>query len=273
MKKILLLILLFVFTLSYGQIVDSGLDSVGIDASTNQIKPNSCKGGKSLGVWWACGYMELESGAAKYPTNKGPQLRQKMDLTQGVSYTISFDAWKVDDPGLDTQRVFVTFQEDPGDGINLNTVSFEVGLAKIDVGFVSTDNKWTYLVENTTSQNYSVEFTPTASKQYIFSLGRGSNGDLTYVDNILMTSPTAGVSKTESPVFDVYPNPASGNVTIESNSIIKNASLVNSMGQIVFSTSLNAVKSSLDISSLSNGLYVLNIKSDTAVQSVKLLID
>ena len=246
----MLLFFLSLTIVANGQLVDSGLDAVNSDAVTNQIKPNSCKGNKSTGSWWACGYMELENGTAKYTTDKGPQLRQKIALTANTTYTLSFDAWKVEDSELVTKHLFVTFQEDPGDA-NLNTVPFEPGLTKVDVGSVSDLHKWTYKVENTISQTFTIEFTPEDTKEYILSIGRGNNADLTYVDNVLLNSATAAVSNQSNSSVEVYPNPSNSIVGIQSSALIQNIVLLNAIGSTVKSQSLNSNSGYIDVSNYS----------------------
>ena len=273
MKKIILTFFLSFAIGVNAQLVDSGLNAVTSDEVTNQIKPNSCKGDKATDSWWACGYMELENGVAKFVTDKGPQLRQKIALSANTTYTISFDAWMVDDAELDTKHLYVTFQEDPGSGIHLNTILFEKGLTTVDVGYVSKSHKWTYKVENTSSQSFTINFTPEQTNEYIFSIGRGSDADLTYVDNIYMSSATATDGNNLVKVINVFPNPANAMVHVEATSNIHALRLINTLGVTVKYISIQSNSVALDVSDLPGGLYVLNVQSENSNHTQTILVE
>ncbi|WP_313098724.1 M4 family metallopeptidase [Epilithonimonas sp.] len=74
--------------------------------------------------------------------------------------------------------------------------------------------------------------------------------------------------------ISVYPNPTSGFVTIQNknNSNLKNVEIYNVAGQLVqrFNVS-NAKNASLDMSQLTNGIYVLKVISETETNSVKVI--
>lgn len=61
----------------------------------------------------------------------------------------------------------------------------------------------------------------------------------------------------------IYPNPASGFIHIISTSSPFAYSLVNSLGTTCYSGKLNAVDETLNVSSLSNGIYILHIDKST----------
>jgi hypothetical protein len=58
---------------------------------------------------------------------------------------------------------------------------------------------------------------------------------------------------------EIYPNPASDKITIESDKEIKATKVVNLMGKVVVSEHPKAKKTTIDISNLNNGVYLLEI--------------
>jgi hypothetical protein len=69
-----------------------------------------------------------------------------------------------------------------------------------------------------------------------------------------------------------YPNPASNWVTVACNSMIKSISILNAMGQTVFTTHVNAESVILDSSTLSAGIYFVKVDTDKGVHGGKLVI-
>lgn len=73
----------------------------------------------------------------------------------------------------------------------------------------------------------------------------------------------------------VFPNPTSGFVTIQNtkNSSLKNVEIYNAAGQLIKNFNLNSGinKASLDMSQLTNGTYILKVKSESESNSVKVI--
>jgi hypothetical protein len=70
----------------------------------------------------------------------------------------------------------------------------------------------------------------------------------------------------------VYPNPASGTVTVEANVIINDIQIINYMGQVVHTAIVNGVKANIDISNLSAGAYFVKVITEKSAHSSKLII-
>ena len=277
MKIITVITFLIFSVITNAQLVDNGLDSVDLKSGTNQIKPNSQKGNKNIGNWWASGTLNLVNGAAEYPANKGPQLRQKVALTEGVAYTISFDAWIVDALEDDTKPILVFFVKDPGD-VNIDSSTSELGMSVDQVGAIdATSKKCKIDITNTASESYTTIFTPTSTDNFIICLQRnGSNGnksDLLYVDNIYMSSATASDNNNIAQEINVFPNPANTIIHIEANSSIQKLRLINSLGVTVKQKSIQSNFGALDVFDLPSGLYVLNVQSENGNHTRKILVD
>ncbi len=75
--------------------------------------------------------------------------------------------------------------------------------------------------------------------------------------------------------INIYPNPASNFVTIETNNIIENIYIYNTVGQIVGNSKFQNFKTSkveINVSDLQSGIYFLNIKTENGNFVEKLII-
>ena len=70
----------------------------------------------------------------------------------------------------------------------------------------------------------------------------------------------------------LYPNPANTSVKLEANTTIKDVQVFNAIGQMVYSVAVNSKTSSLDISSLQNGVYFVRINSELGSTTQKLVV-
>ena len=79
-----------------------------------------------------------------------------------------------------------------------------------------------------------------------------------YYDNLYLHKNTtlANASFTKSNI-NIYPNPSKNVLNISSDLQIGNVTIYNTLGQNVLGKSLNATTSSIDVSSLSNGVYIV----------------
>ncbi len=71
--------------------------------------------------------------------------------------------------------------------------------------------------------------------------------------------------------FNLYPNPTKNNLTIESLNEIQNISIFNLLGQEVQKASVTATQTTLDVSSLENGVYFVTISSNGITSSKKFI--
>ncbi len=71
--------------------------------------------------------------------------------------------------------------------------------------------------------------------------------------------------------FSFYPNPVSNDLTFNSRSIIDEISIMNIMGQEVYSEKINSSSNSINIAHLIQGMYIMNVTSEGASASYKLI--
>ena len=77
--------------------------------------------------------------------------------------------------------------------------------------------------------------------------------------------------------IEIYPNPSSGMFTIEFRSIIEkksNISILNSIGNVVFSEELMIGESSkdIDLSELSKGIYLIELQTELGFYKKKIIL-
>ena len=99
----------------------------------------------------------------------------------------------------------------------------------------------------------------------------GATPGTVYFDNLYFTSSSLGTTKFEKSNLKVYPNPATSNITIESNSAIERVSVYNILGQEVLSKSPKANNTTLDISNLQKGTYLVKTTSEGKTETTKVI--
>jgi len=92
-----------------------------------------------------------------------------------------------------------------------------------------------------------------------------------YYDNLYLHKNTLGVSSFETAKIKMYPNPATSNFTIEAQDLISNVTVYNLLGQEVISKNLNEQETTMDISTLNNGVYVVKATVNGIVSSSRLV--
>lgn len=84
-------------------------------------------------------------------------------------------------------------------------------------------------------------------------------------DTVVIDPNKVGIVEPEQLDVSVYPNPSNGMVTVDGITEQTKVSVMNSIGQAVFRTSLESDKTRLDLSHLNNGIYILKLETDKAV--------
>ena len=103
------------------------------------------------------------------------------------------------------------------------------------------------------------------------------NGELLYHDYSQSVqdcfTPRYGLDeiKLEDNSINLYPNPTSKEVNISSENIINSIEVFNSLGQKVYQTNVKAKEKTLDINSLSKGVYIIGVSTDMGYIRKKLI--
>jgi hypothetical protein len=99
----------------------------------------------------------------------------------------------------------------------------------------------------------------------------GCTNTTTFVQNVDLCTGIKEATKTDSEI-KLYPNPNSGlvNIVLDSHSEIV---IVNTLGQIVFTRTLEAGISEINLDGLKKGVYFIGTKTQNKLQSAKLIIE
>jgi hypothetical protein len=84
----------------------------------------------------------------------------------------------------------------------------------------------------------------------------------TKASTVVVTSAVGLTSIEENTGLNIYPNPSKGIFTVEMNSTEKTlAQVYNVIGEVVFSKEIISTSTTIDLSTLSEGVYSLKISS------------
>jgi hypothetical protein len=126
---------------------------------------------------------------------------------------------------------------------------------------------------NTGATTTSVTDSPTITTTYTVNASdvNGCNGSSNVTVNVNDCVGLQNLSLTTLNV-SLYPNPTTGNVTLELNTLT-NVLITNALGQIVLTETLPAGKQILDIKNQTNGLYFVKLNQNGKQQIIKLIKD
>ena len=117
-------------------------------------------------------------------------------------------------------------------------------------------------------------FDPTELFQFKFDVYSNQGPGTVYIDNVMLSSvaPTLNDKDFELSSFKAYPNPTQDNWTVKSkDQIISSIEVYDILGKQVLTMSTDSREVSIDGSSLKTGLYFAQIKTDSSLQSIKLV--
>ncbi|MFC4634455.1 T9SS type A sorting domain-containing protein [Dokdonia ponticola] len=156
--------------------------------------------------------------------------------------SVGFDLYSpLGDGGPIDARVF-------GETGLIETVTFDVGSTAFFVGIVSEEAIVSIELENL--QGVIVELVT----QFYFG-----SCEVLSVDDRMLSS------------FEFFPNPAQNEVRINAETAIQDITIFNLVGQKVATYFVNATASTIDISHLTTGAYIMQVSSNTNVGTFKLI--
>jgi len=80
------------------------------------------------------------------------------------------------------------------------------------------------------------------------------------------------MNEIENSSFAVFPNPSTGNFTINSSEKISSVAVMNMLGEKIYSENYSFVNFRIDLSSQSNGIYFIQIRTDKGIATQKLVL-
>ncbi len=140
------------------------------------------------------------------------------------------------------------------------------------VQWLSTDpTSGTVVQDETFDVNVTLDATGLVSDSYTGKLLiRNNDPTNEQVDVTVLLAVTVGVTENgEKEYIAVYPNPATTSLHVQSNGVVNNITLINTVGQVVYSSTLN---NAIDISNLESGVYFIKVDTDNGTTTQKVLI-
>jgi hypothetical protein len=89
--------------------------------------------------------------------------------------------------------------------------------------------------------------------------------------NLRLSNPSLGTSNFDSSVFEAYPNPVTDVLNISYSKNVTGVVIYNMVGQEVLSQNSSSSISKVDMSSLSNGIYLVRATTDNQVKMLKVI--
>ena len=262
MKKILLLISLFVLGNTYGQIKTF---------KGNTFTSSQCVAGGLSTVYYPKGTTNVPSNLLSKHAGESPDSNFKMTLV-------------VDDPAelwIAAEIVFLTTMP------NASTPMADMlSISSSDYTLTAYANR-TREEDKTLNCNTS-QVSANQNNKIRFNLeynGTSANGTPTDTFDITVTDPTSNVTETINVTvnntlsvdeldkydFSFGPNPTANFIYLSASKNIGNVEIFNLVGQKTLSTNLRESKGTLDISNLSKGVYIMNVAIDKNIGTYKLI--
>lgn len=92
-----------------------------------------------------------------------------------------------------------------------------------------------------------------------------------FVDNVYFSTQALSVASFDKVQVKMYPNPTSSLVTFEAPSVINSITFYNMLGQQVLQTNPNTSNSTVDITQLQNGVYIVKSEIDGVVATSRIV--
>jgi hypothetical protein len=185
-------------------------------------------------------------------------------IVAGNSYTITIWYKVVENDATDS-RIWSYWQD---------SSSASVTDAATDGALRGPDNGYLDNNGGVWSKYEATVIAPAGATQFYFEL-RTYSGAVTYWDDISFVNNTAASVKDNAiEGFATYPNPITNSTfTITSKSSSKKTiTIFNVLGKKVLSSSFSGVKSTIDVSAISAGIYILKVTEEGKTATKKLVI-
>lgn len=80
-----------------------------------------------------------------------------------------------------------------------------------------------------------------------------------------------GISENVIEGFEFYPNPVTNEINLSAKTTIDQISILNILGQKVYSEKMNATNYRIDLSALEPGMYIMTASSEEITASYKIV--
>lgn len=186
-------------------------------------------------------------------------------IAAGDSYTVTI--WYKVTAGDDSDARIWSYWKDDSNSSVTDTATDDLLRGGSGSGYLDNNGGvWTKYEASVTA--------PTGATRFYFELRSYSNSTVYWDDLSFFKNSTASVKNNAIEGFATYPNPITNNTfTITSNSSSKKEfAIFNVLGKKVLSSNFSSVKSNVDVSAISAGIYILKVTEEGKTATKKLVI-
>lgn len=262
--------------LSSGAQAQSGALSGYVDGTG--IDPLLLLGDKIFGPWGLKFSMYIPSGKIGYWNIQG----QEAPGIQWVVGNITFGNGVASDDEMTGRIDWSTAAEDDDAVFQFPKDQWFDVIMNFDFESGASASTWTMWVDGeevvAPGTAFADKADPPVYAQALGGLNLFSTGaDMEmYVDdfdyrNEYFPAPTAGVADLKAKGFAAYPNPVNDVLNIKANEVITSVAIYNVLGQQVYSASIDALNTTVDMSRFDNGAYFVKAVIGNAEGTIKVL--
>jgi hypothetical protein len=222
--------------------------------------------------WWRCGLVNVIGSELEYPTDKGPNVRQRISLEADSYYEVSF-AIRSDVDGVAGGKAFIASFRGESDVATSLVSCFNIGTPEtLEQNFTVQSEDFT-----TTAKTYKFGFYSSEAQDVIINLIRPAATDtnpaqLVYLSNVSMIKKnTLSVQDLVEFNFSLSPNPTKNMLNLSAQKAINNVELYNVLGKQVFSQKVEAKQANISVAHLSKGIYIAKVTIGNSTGSYKFI--
>jgi len=98
-----------------------------------------------------------------------------------------------------------------------------------------------------------------------------TTGNTFYVDDVTLAVGVLGVDDFSADVFSVYPNPVTDILNVRSQAVVDDVAVYDILGKLVLKTTPDTVSTTIDMSALNSGVYLVQVTIGGASKTVKVI--
>lgn len=271
MKKIIIVLILALSGIVHAQQVNVLFEDFNNGFPKDWTHYSALWGGERFAVVDSA--LKEASGGFFVPATRSIELPM-VDLTTVSSPFLEFEmAIAKTNPHIQFSVQYTT------DSIWHSLISFTDTTAPIPV-HTSWDNSWAPIP--TDYQTISIDLTPVANDSnvrlsFVYGYLNAHGSGVWFIDDVrIFGNATIGIPEVVEPLsFDLFPNPASGIVSISHSSGLKNSMLkiTSITGELILEKNLASAAEELDISYYPAGIYLVHYTQGNQTVSRKLIVD
>ncbi|HUH50884.1 MAG TPA: T9SS type A sorting domain-containing protein, partial [Flavobacterium sp.] len=182
--------------------------------------------------------------------------------------TMTYTATSFTDEGCSvSDSVELTVNQTPDAPVATSPQSIVDGQTIADIVVVGNNLTW-YTDEDLTDEvDASTVLTEGSYTFYVTS----SIGDCTSEATMIVVEVTLSTKDFDTASFKAYPNPVKDYFNISYSKDIQNIAVINMLGQTVFTKTVHATDTQIDMTSLPTGSYFVKVNVDGAVKTIKVV--